>query len=119
MYAVVDQPNPRVVDEVLARMWDEDFNGAVSLLRAIQREGTNSLDLLNNMQRNLERNSNFNRKELENLKLVLYKELTYSKMLAMEGSDSFLQVASCVAKLVAYIGGFKRNRQNFESMKKV
>jgi len=119
VYAIVDQPNPKEVDEVLSTIWDEDFTKSLDKLQEMSRNGTNILDILNNLQRNLERNSNFNQKNLENLKLILYKELTYSKMVVMEGNDSFLQLASCVGKLITYIAGFKKNFNNFESMKKV
>jgi len=71
VYSIVDQPNPKEVDEVLSTIWEEDFSQALQKLQQIHQNGTNMLDILNNLQRNLERNSNFNQKTLENLKLIL------------------------------------------------
>jgi len=73
---VVDQPNPREVDEILGSLWEEDFDDALAKITNMNTNGTNNLDIVNNMQRNLERNTNFNLKSMENLKLILYKEMT-------------------------------------------
>jgi len=57
-------------------IWEEEFDNCMNYISRMYENGTSTLDIINNMQRNLERNSNFNQKQLENLKLILYKELT-------------------------------------------
>lgn len=69
--SIVDQPNPREVDELLCSIWDENFDDSLIKVQAMTTNGTNNLDIVNNLQRNLERNENFNQKSMENLKMIL------------------------------------------------
>jgi len=94
VYKVCDQPHPKTIKLILEHCAEGEFRKALALLHMIMDNGFSTLDFIQTMFRVVK-----GMEMEERMKLDWIKEMGMTHKKVAEGTDSMLQIMSCLSKM--------------------
>ena len=106
IYKFIDKPKPFYIEEIINECYNKNYPKTITIVKDLYNKGYTPNDILLTFMKYL---FEYDNKLEEEIKLNIYKIISYIYMRINNGVDTLLQLCGCIAKIYLYINKLDEN----------